>query len=360
MRRASDTPEPLLAFCYQAPEFDETAYIADTVRQTAVELVDLATFPKTLWDDLGSMLWHQDEPVHSMTAVIGYQLMRLAASKGVKVVLNGQGADETIGGYPNFFRDYWHTLLRAGRIVETWKQIGDHSGAHNGNRVRLFSRQLRHLMQAELGSVKLYRKLAHWAETRRLRAASPWFDQNFIQLIDGDESERHDDLRSLLRRAVETAPLPLYLRVEDRNSMAHSVEVRLPFLDHRLVSLAFALTPEWHLRGPWNKFVLREAMRGRIPESVRTRSDKMGFPNPSRRWFANELREPVLDILTSRSTRERGIYNVRTILRDAQLHGRDAIDLSEPLFRVAQFELWCSGDKVRNLPTDMRESVMVA
>jgi asparagine synthase (glutamine-hydrolysing) len=137
---------------------------------------------------------------------------------------------------------------------------------------------------------------------------------------------------------VEHAPLPLYLRIEDRNSMAHSVETRLPFLDYRLVSLAFDMTADWKLRGPWNKFVLREAMRQRIPESVRTRLDKMGFPVPDKKWFAQDLYEPMQDLLTSQVVRERGIYNVSAIAHDLQRHRDGQADVTRRLFYVAQFE----------------------
>lgn len=122
--------------------------------------------------------------------------------------------------------------------------------------------------------------------------------------------------------------------------MAHSVEARLPFLDYRLVSLLFGLGPEWKLRGPLNKFVLREAMRGCIPESVRTRTDKMGFPTPFRQWLASELYAPVRELLASREVRERGIYHVEAMLRDLDAHRRGEIDVSDRVFRVVQFELW--------------------
>ena len=122
--------------------------------------------------------------------------------------------------------------------------------------------------------------------------------------------------------------------------MAHSIEARLPFLDHRLVSLAFSLPADWRLRGPWNKFILRQAMHGRIPESIRTRIDKMGFPVPANAWVAGPLREPILDILNSRTTRERGIYNVDAIIHDVERHGRGEATLASEIFDVAQFEIW--------------------
>jgi asparagine synthase (glutamine-hydrolysing) len=342
LRPSDPSTGPLLAFCYQAPEFDESVYIADTLRQVGATLLNLEASPRTLWSDLCEMLWHQDEPVHSMTAVIGYQLMRLAAENGVKVILTGQGADETIGGYEVYFRDYWYSLLTTGRMSDAWDQVGAYALTHGGHRTALFLRQLRHQFQVALRSLKAYRQMAGWAQRRRLRSSNTWFDGGLIEMLPARDNLDKSDLRFQLRRAVEIAPLPLYLRVDDRNSMAHSVEARLPFLDYRLVSLVSSLAPEWHLRGPWNKFVLRESMRGLIPESVRLRADKMGFPHPARDWFANELNEPVFDILRSRAARERGLYNLEVIMRDAERHRRREIDVATKLFRVAQFELFCT------------------
>jgi asparagine synthase (glutamine-hydrolysing) len=345
VRREQGATEPLLAFCYQAPEFDEGTYISDTVRQTGATLVNLRTSARSLWDDLTRMLWYQDEPVHSMTAVIGYQLMRLAAQHGVKVVLNGQGADETIGGYDSYFRDYWYTLVRRGHLRDAWSQVSEYARTHRGSRPLLVRRLARHLVRSELRSLGLYRAMSQSARVRRLRANS-WFEDSLRQQLPLDEADPGVDLMSSLRHGVTVAPLPLYLRVEDRNAMAHSVEARLPFLDHRVVSFLFGLKPEWHLRGQWNKFVLRESMRGRIPESVRSRVDKMGFPHPGRRWFGNELREPLLDILHSRPTRERGIYNTKAILRDAERHRRGQLDVASALFNVAAFETWSGVSRV--------------
>jgi asparagine synthase (glutamine-hydrolysing) len=330
---------PLMAFCFQAPEFDESAYIADTLRQTGATLVNLQTSPQSLWDDLTRMLWFQDEPVHSLTAVIGYQLMRLTAEHGVKVVLNGQGADETIGGYDSFFLDFWSTLLRRGRLRDMWNQIGNYVAAHKGSRPQLVRRVVRHVIQTDLRQYHPFRSMSRSARRRRL-GANTWFDPSLHSLVDAEGPIPGPELKSALCHAITEAPLPLYLRVEDRNSMAHSVEARLPFLDHRLVSYVLGLPATWHLYGPWNKFVLREAMRGEIPESVRTRLDKMGFPHPARRWFGHELREPVLDTLSSQRARERGIYDIRSILRDAERHRRGEVDVARGLFSVAQFELW--------------------
>ena len=147
-------------------------------------------------------------------------------------------------------------------------------------------------------------------------------------------------LSGVLEHSVERRPLPLYLRVEDRNSMAHSVEARLPFLDYRLVSLAFSLPGEWKLRGGWNKYLVREALKGIIAEPVRTRTDKMGFPTPSRNWWAGDRYAPMMDLLGSRALRESGVCDADTVETSLQRHVQGQIDFSGELFRLAEFATW--------------------
>jgi asparagine synthase (glutamine-hydrolysing) len=186
----------------------------------------------------------------------------------------------------------------------------------------------------------LYRALRR--AYRRLRRLDPWFAPELSASlpVELDAIDRRWDLDGVLIRAVTRSPLPLYLRIEDRNSMAHSIEARLPFLDYRLVTLMFTLDPEWKLRGQWNKYVLRQAMRGRIPELVRMRIDKMGFPVPWRQWASKDLYGPMHDIIASRQARERGIYNTKAILRDFDRCRRGEADFSHRMFNLVGFEVW--------------------
>jgi asparagine synthase (glutamine-hydrolysing) len=166
-----------------------------------------------------------------------------------------------------------------------------------------------------------------------------WFTPELTsKLVSEDRPRVVNRLNGVMKESVTTNPLPLYLRIEDRNSMAHSVEARLPFLDYRLVSFLFSLPANLKVRGPWNKYVLREAMRGRIPESVRTRADKMGFPTAGQKWFAHDLYEPMADMLSSRALRERGVYNVQAVITDLARHKRGEVDVHHDLFHLAQFE----------------------
>jgi len=339
VRAAADARDPLLAFSYIAPEFDESAQIQATVRQAGAQLVVLNPSPEGLWADLEHMLWYQDEPVHSMSALVSYQLMRLAAENGIKVILNGQGADETIGGYETYFRSYWHTLLTQGKLLEASRELRLFGDAHGRAAAGLALSQLKHLLLVVLAGMPFYRAVSRRARRKRLEQPG-WLSVDLLRHFPERDRPRKWDLDSELALSQRVYPLPLYLRVEDRNSMAHSIEVRLPFLDYRLVSLVHSLPANWKLRGPWNKYVLREAMSGRIPEEVRARVDKMGFPTAAQRWIAGPLFEPIMDLLRSRETRESGRYNIDLMLQDMERHRRGEANLSWQIFAVTQFELW--------------------
>jgi asparagine synthase (glutamine-hydrolysing) len=337
--RADVEKGSLQAFCYMAKEFDESKYIADTLAQTGAHLRQLETSPGELWNDLLKVLWFQDEPVHTMTAVVGYQLMRLAASRGIRVVLNGQGADETIGGYSSYFQDYWVALIRQGQLREAWQSMREYTTAHGGSSCARFTEATSRGFSWGMYKVGAYRNWAQARRQARLRQ-NPWFSSDLTdRFINEEVLPASGTLSSSLNQSVVSAPLPLYLRIEDRNSMANSVEARLPFLDYRLVSFVFGLSDNWKIRGPWNKYVLREGMRNKIPESVRGRIDKMGFPTASKKWFAHDLYEPLRDILGSQTTRERGIYNADAILKDLDRHRRGDVDFANRLFHVAEFEI---------------------
>ena len=336
---AGTQPESLQAFCYMAKEFDESKYIADTLLQTHAQLRQLETSPAELWNDVRKVLWFQDEPVHTMTAVVGYQLMRLAASQGIRVVLNGQGADETIGGYSSYFQDYWVSLLQQGRVAAAWQAVKAYTEAHGGNSRARMTAAASRCISWEMYKIGSYRTWAQARRQARIRQ-NPWFSGDLTQhFISEDTPPSSAALSTALKQSVISAPLPLYLRIEARNSMAHSVEARLPFLDYRLVSFVCGLSDEWKVRGPWNKYVLREGMKGRIPESVRSRVDKMGFPTASKKWFAHDLYEPLRDVLGSQTVRERGIYNAKAILTDLERHRKGEVDFANPLFHIIEFEM---------------------
>jgi len=330
---------PLLAFCYHESAFDERAFIADTLAQTGALLRRITLTPAAMWESLAEVLRFQDEPIISGAPIAGFHLMKLAASNGVKVVLNGQGADEVLAGYPSYFHDYWYTLLRAAQVTKAWHEIQAYAAGYGANAGRLFLRSVSRVFHHQARRFKPYRSLVRRRDGRR--RAQRWFAPSlFDRLVPNDVSNEEHDLNAVLRRSVERARLPHYLRLEDRNSMAHGVEARLPFLDYRLVSLAFKLPGDRKMQGAWNKALLRSSQRDRIPDSVRNRVEKMGFPTSLHMWVTGALAEPLRDILASRAARERGIYDVDEILSSLASNHYIEPEAALQLFHVAEFERW--------------------
>lgn len=339
---AGRDPRDLQAFCYLSPEFDEAEQIQATLRQTLASQVPLEVSPGELWSSVQKHLWHQDEPVHSFTSVVGYKLMELARSRNVKVLLNGQGTDEALAGYPNYFLDYWAEFVWAGRLRALYREVGQFARMHQQTRRTIGSRLMSRCARRALAYLPGYRALAQMRRRNHVRR-DPWVSDDVKSCWRASPTELDDSLDGVLRRSLETSPLPLYLRVEDRNSMAHGVEVRLPFLDHRLVSLAFSLGSEWKISGPWSKLLLREAMRGRIPEVVRTQVRKFGFPTSIESWLRGPLYEPLRDLLSSRIVRESGLWNHSVVAAALDRHRRGVADHGARLFDVVQLCLWMQG-----------------
>jgi len=332
--------EPTMAFSFNDRDFDESRFLRDTVEQTRVDLKNLSTDPMHVWEALPEVLWHHDEPVHSMTALVGYQLMKLARSCGVKVVLTGQGADETLAGYPSYFSNYRQSLINNGRWGYLWNDLRAFTTAHSGQPGRLLRSEIERNIKNRLSHLSCYRQQVLRKRKQQI-LQNDWFSPDLIREIKlQDHGPLDISLAGALATSVTEQPLPLYLRIEDRNSMAASVEARLPFLDYRLVSLAFSLPATWKIKGPWNKFILRQAMKNRIPKSVSQRIDKFGFPTPVDRWLRTTLHEPVRSVLDSSSTRERGIYNHKRIIADCEQHRLGNIEAGARLFDIAQYELW--------------------
>jgi asparagine synthase (glutamine-hydrolysing) len=350
-------PQPgqqLSAFCYLDPQFDESEFIQPTLTQTRAQLEILNANPMSMWNALGEHLWYHDEPVQSFSSVAGYQLMALARSKGVKVLLNGQGADEVLGGYPNYFKHYWAELIRNGSVLKLGRAIRDTAALSGWPSAyslgaAAFDMSLRQVLRRIPGGRAL-------AESRQKRAVKDdaWISDQVKQQRRASLKDYPNSLNEELRMSLERTPLPLYLRVEDRNAMAHGIETRVPFLDHRLVTLAFRLGSEWKLNGVYSKWLLRLAMRNRIPEVVRLRVPKFGFPTGMDRWFRAELYEPLRDTIASRAIRESGLWNLPQIERDLESHRRGDINVGERLFDVAQLGLILQG-----LPAPSRQQRVV-
>ena len=155
-----------------------------------------------------------------------------------------------------------------------------------------------------------------------------------------DGSPFPDRLRSLLTRILTVRGLPELLHAEDRNSMAHSIEARVPFLDHRLAELLFSLDGGLLIERGRTKAILRHALGDLLPPVVRERTDKLGFVTPEGSWLRGPLGELAADVFASQSFRERGFVDPAAAVGRLEQHRRGKLNAGFELWRVLNVELW--------------------
>jgi len=310
---------------------DESPYVRQVVGRTGVRSHLTTTGGDALLEQIDRLVTAQDEPFASATVFAQWEVMRLAQREGIKVLLDGQGGDELLAGYL-FLAGY--RLLDHCLGGEPWAAMAETIGY-----LRLHGLRPDPFLLA--GGLCLPRWLRTPLSRRYLRVP-----------LEADFAARHaarsrvlDDLyrrmgfaEALAQRT--TIGIQQLLRAEDRNAMAFSIEARLPFLDHRLVEFLFGLDGHWKVRRGRTKVVLREAMRDILPETVRHRMGKLGFPTPFAAWLREpSVRRYVEGVLGSASFRGRGYLDADRLdrLYAGHLAGADA---SQTLWKALNLELW--------------------
>ncbi|MGA2120593.1 MAG: asparagine synthase (glutamine-hydrolyzing) [Methanoregula sp.] len=290
--------------------FDESRYIDEIVAATGVDAHKVEPTPEQLWDDINRLVYIQDEPFGSLSIYAQYCVMRLAKEQ-VKVVLDGQGADELLAGYIAYQGSYIGTLLRK---FHGWTALRECAGSlrHNGGFFRSSVRQL-------------------WE--RKKRRSLLTCTAETIQRYNGN-------LDRVLYKELTSTNLPALLHYEDRNAMAFSIESRVPFLDYRFVEYVASLALNQKIRNGVTKTALRSAIKGIVPDAIRCRMDKMGFVTPEEVWMREDLRPFVLKVLSSDAFRTRPYWDAAAVMRDylAFLEGRSTY--SPELWRIICAEVW--------------------
>jgi asparagine synthase (glutamine-hydrolysing) len=150
---------------------------------------------------------------------------------------------------------------------------------------------------------------------------------------------KHDPLNRRLYRDITQTSIPALLHYEDRSSMAFGLEARVPFLDYRLVEFALGLSGEMKIKGATTKYVARQAFKNILPEAVRTRRDKMGYPTPLALWLRGPLRSQTDEILQEHF-RRRNFYNVPMVQQLWREHQTGIADHNWQIFRWLTTEMW--------------------
>jgi len=283
--------------------------------------------------ELEALVRRQDEPFASTSIYAQHLVFRAARAAGITVMLDGQGADELLAGYPAYGGARLASLVRAGRLADAVRL-----GAHLSGGWRQSLQAGQYLVPPALQ-----------APFRRLvgqRVAPAWLDASWMSRNEvrprprRGPMPRRDLLRHDLRETLTETNLPALLRYEDRNSMAHSVESRVPFLVPRLAEFALSLPEEYILAADGTtKAVFRAAMRGIVPDAILDRRDKVGFVTPEQTW----LRElgPWVDT-TLRSLREHPIAPLVTdvVLREWEAVRRGTARFDSRVWRRLNLVLW--------------------
>ncbi len=308
---------------------DEGPYIDMVAEVARVERHEVQPTPQALLKELGDFVWHNELPVSSGSQYAQWCVFRQARESGVVVLLDGQGGDELLGGYEQHFRAYVAEPGRSDAERAAIRQRYPLALAGFGEQVKT---RLPH---------GLRRALARWAGVGSNITFG--FTPEAARLLDRPLSvsdSAFTGLKALLSRESFQTVLPTLLRYGDRNSMAHSVEVRLPFCDHRLAEFVFGLRSEILMGDAQTKRLLREAMRGILPEGVRTRWNKQGFVPPQDQWMKGGLLNAVADTIEDAAFAARGYWNVvwwrKALARARSGEGQ----LAPPLWKAFIAEAW--------------------
>lgn len=275
--------------CATVERFDERKWADLVVQATGVEAHH--TYPPLdrLFDESPVITWHQDEPFGSTSIYAQWSVFRLAAEQNVKVMLDGQGADEQLAGYHSFFSPYLATLFRTfqwGNLLQEMKALHQVHGysytevlARFGNGI--LPESLKDPLRSKFGKAT---QKPIWLDAKKLDCK---FENPRITIGNDAETIQTHSIAQLTRNNLQ-----MLLHWEDRDSMAHSIESRVPFMDYRLVEFVLGLPDEYKLSHGMTKRVLRQGMSGILPDAIRDRISKLGFVTPEETW----LREAEPDL----------------------------------------------------------------
>jgi asparagine synthase (glutamine-hydrolysing) len=334
--------------CYAEKSVDEKPFMDDVVAHARTK--PHFVFPRAddVFQRASDITWHQDEPFGSTSIFAQWCVFEEARRIGVKVMLDGQGADEQLAGYHGSFPYYLAHLVRQGRIYMLLRTMVERHRYHGAN----FREQLQTYLAPSLPfSLRKFIRTVNlptyqqrdWLGTEVIREqGNP--DGAFSLATTSQGLPQVTDLRTLCLTLTFASNLQMLLHWEDRNSMAHSIEARVPFLDHPLVEFNLALGNHHKIVGGDTKRVLRRGMRNILPKSVRERRDKLGFATPEQIWFRGPLRELIragVDATLRRYPDLLRADETRALLSD-MLDGGRPVDFT--LWRIVNLGIW--GDRL--------------
>jgi asparagine synthase (glutamine-hydrolysing) len=260
---------------------DESGHAARVARHANLDLVVVEPSVQDFIKTIDEVVYTQEEPFGSPSMFMGWHVFREALARGCKVMLNGQGGDEVLLGYER----YYAAILKQRSGLEFLREL--RRQAHNSASSPLTA--FMHYLYFTRAGMRIGR-----LKKRSLLTGDAIASYDFAAIKASADSFR--DMTTLQKHEITTLQLPHLLRYEDRNSMRHSIETRLPFLDYRLVEAAVSMPTNYKIRDGWTKFILRKAVQNELPADIVWRKNKLGFEAPERTWlteFEGTMQEAI-------------------------------------------------------------------
>jgi asparagine synthase (glutamine-hydrolysing) len=342
-----DEPIKTFSVAFAEREANELEYARVVARAFKTDHHEVVVSPEEFFTALPELIWHEDEPLAHPSSVALFFVSRLA-SQHVKVVLTGEGSDELMAGYARYRKtilnlalgERYHRMVPAGVRDLIRTQIEGMTGS------KLRSKLRRTFLNLSPDIESIYfdnfavfpRSDQHQLLTRdtidRIGGIDPYAGVRRV-LSDTDATSLLD---RLLYADIKTYLHELLMK-QDQMSMAASVESRVPFLDHKLVEFTSSLPERLKLNRWTTKYVLRQSMKGVLPEQILTRP-KMGFPVPIGSWFRGAYAHVLDEYVLGSRARERGIFNPQFVRALVNQHQHGAANNSERLWSLVNLEMW--------------------
>jgi asparagine synthase (glutamine-hydrolysing) len=329
--------------CATDLKYDEKKWMDIVINHVSVDFHFVYPRLEDVFKFTPKILWHQDEPYQSQSAFLGFHVFELAKQNDMKVILNGQGADEYLGGYNQFTSVKFNGLINRFK----WKSVVNElkeSRRYNQTEIRTIAKDFLISKLPNKLKRKLASKLGAYKQIRQLINSEAL---NSVE-INPNESipENLNSVKNISKHMLFHSTLPKYLRWEDRNSMANSIEVRVPYLDHKLVEFCYNLPEDYLEFNGETKRVQREGLKRILPKEIYTRKDKKGFITPEERWVKvdnpNLFREKLIEAIEI----SKGIINpVAITYYDKMILGEIPFDYT--YWRLILFGEWINCFNIR-------------